>query len=262
MELTASDRAHFREIDPDNVLELTSNIPGSDIPRNLERLGIPADRDDSPAFLACTNMISVGVDVPRLGLMLVHGQPKSTSEYIQATSRVGRLRPGLVVTLFSSAKSRDRSHYETFRPYHQSLYRHVEASAVTPFAVPARTRALPAVLVLLARYIIGPPENDGADLIEPTDAELQRIVGRLMEHVRSIDPAEASDTQEHLDLLLEDWAAKVSVADRQGTGTLYYETQRPHTTLLKHFNQGVDAWPVPDSMRSVDVEALLKVRGT
>jgi len=103
-------------------------------------------------ILFSTNMISVGVDIPRLGLMLVHGQPRTTAEYIQATSRVGRKYPGLVTTVYNHAKSKDRSIYEMFKNYHQSFYRHVEAVSVTPFSSGARDRALPAIFIALARH--------------------------------------------------------------------------------------------------------------
>jgi hypothetical protein len=98
-------------------------------------------------------MISVGLDITRLGLMVVLGQPKMTAEYIQATSRVGRddNKPGLVVTLLNVHKARDRSHYERFETYHASFYRAVEATSVTPFSPRAIDRGLPAVTVSLAR---------------------------------------------------------------------------------------------------------------
>src|SRR5205807_930877 len=100
-----------------------------------------------------TNMISVGLDIPRLGLMVVLGQPKTHAEYIQATSRVGRddEKPGLVVTLLNIHKPRDRSHYERFEAYHESFYRAVEATSVTPFSPRAIDRGIAAVIVSLAR---------------------------------------------------------------------------------------------------------------
>ena len=107
--------------------------------------------DEALDVILATNMISVGVDIDRLGLMAVMGQPQSTSEYIQSTSRVGRRHPGLVVALYNAARSRDRSHYESFRGYHSALYRQVESTSVTPFSARARDRGLHAVLVALAR---------------------------------------------------------------------------------------------------------------
>jgi hypothetical protein len=116
------------------VEELSSNVPGSRINEVLGRLEVSLPDARTLDVVPCTNMISVGVDVSRLGLILVNGQPKTTAEYIQASSRIGRdgsRPPGLVVALYSATKPRDRSHYESFVSYHSALYRHVEPTSVT-----------------------------------------------------------------------------------------------------------------------------------
>ena len=135
------------------VVELTSRESTAKVADTKRRLAL-AFRDKERVDVAlATNMISVGLDITRLGLMVVLGQPKSTAEYIQATSRVGRddERPGLVVTLLNIHRPRDRSHYERFEAYHQSFYRAVEATSVTPFSPRAIDRGIAAVTVALAR---------------------------------------------------------------------------------------------------------------
>lgn len=153
--------------------ELTSRKSGTDIPKILERLEAVFDKSLEAQRAAerkegqkmssavpydvvlATNMISVGVDIDRLGLMLVAGQPKNTSEYIQATSRVGRSAdgPGLVCTVFNWARPRDLSHYERFEHYHETFYKHVEALSVTPFSARALDRGLTGVMVGLMRLL-------------------------------------------------------------------------------------------------------------
>jgi hypothetical protein len=151
------------------VKELTSRMGATDIPDILDLLEVGFDPEDDKQrkelqkagkdfekpmpidVLLATNMVSVGVDVKRLGLMVVAGQPKTTAEYIQATSRVGRSKPGFVCTVFNWARPRDLSHYERFEHYHATFYQHVEGLSVTPFAARALDRGLSAVLVALVR---------------------------------------------------------------------------------------------------------------
>src|SRR5687768_12901334 len=124
-------------------------------------------------------MISVGLDIPRLGLMVVLGQPKTHAEYIQATSRVGRddRRPGLVVTLLNVHKPRDRSHYERFRHYHETFYAAVEVGSVTPFSARALDRGFAGALVALARHAmreLTPPQG-AAQITDVRPALEQRL---------------------------------------------------------------------------------------
>jgi anti-sigma regulatory factor (Ser/Thr protein kinase) len=142
-----------------NVDELTSRVSSKEIPKKLDHLEVSFKGAVDPEtglykvawkkgeaqaidVVLATNMLSVGVDVNRLGLMAVNGQPKSTAEYIQATSRVGRFFPGLVCTVLTWTRPRDLSHYETFEHYHATFYKHVEAQSVTPFAPRALDRGL------------------------------------------------------------------------------------------------------------------------
>ena len=134
--------------------ELTSRVGTNQVADTKRRLALTfQDEKERLDVALATNMISVGLDITRLGLMVVLGQPKTTSEYIQATSRVGRddKRPGLVVTLLNAHRHRDRSHYERFTAWHESFYRAVEATSVTPFSPRAIDRGLAGVTVALAR---------------------------------------------------------------------------------------------------------------
>jgi len=132
-------------------VELTSREKAGAIKDAKDRLGRPHSAKEHVDVLLASNMMSVGVDIDRLGLMVVAGQPKSTSEYIQASSRVGRQHPGLVVTCFNVRRPRDRSHYERFVAYHESFYRYVEATSLTPFSGPALDRGLSGTFMAMTR---------------------------------------------------------------------------------------------------------------
>lgn len=138
----------------DEVVELTSRKETDEVAIAKELLAHDFSAKERVDVALATNMISVGLDITRLGLMVAMGQPKATAEYIQATSRVGRRpdKPGLVVTVLNTYRPRDRSHYERFEAFHQSFYRSVEATSVTPFSPRALDRSMPAVVTSLARH--------------------------------------------------------------------------------------------------------------
>ena len=152
---------HPRDLPQDRWLELSSRANSLDLPSLLKRLEMEAP-DAQDAALA-TSMFGTGVDVDRLGLMVVHGQPKTTASYIQATGRVGRQGGGLIVAFFRASRPRDLDHYEFFTGYHRALYRYVEPITVAPFSPRARERGLgPLAVILLrqAREIAGVPTAD------------------------------------------------------------------------------------------------------
>jgi hypothetical protein len=246
----------------ENIIELTSRASGREIPAYLRQLRIGLPATETAHALLATNMISVGVDIDRLGLMVMTGQPQSTAEYIQSSSRVGRRDPGLVVTLYNAARSRDRSHYERFQPYHSALYRQVEATSVTPFSPRARNRALVATFVILARYLVpGLRENTAASKVESHLEELKNIRQLVVNRSQRVDPIEASDTGLEIDEFIDHWVFMAN----QNPSLLYYKYKSDVETLLKT-NEDVigegDSIQVLTSMRDVDQSCkIYEVRG-
>ncbi|AWK11606.1 helicase [Streptomyces spongiicola] len=254
--------AGVRPLADHQVQELTSNLARTEQPLLLDRLEKSWDQQDAVSFLPCTNMLSVGVDVKRLALMLMQGQPKTTAEYIQATSRVGRHNvPGLVVTFFNATRPRDRSHYETFGPYHRALYRHVEPTSVTPWSLPSRRRALHAALVILVRHRLGlSGENQAGELPARLD-EARALAETLARKAGASDRHAAHAVRTELAEILAAWEEAARNAEQEGK-ELYYRGQgKGRHNLLKNFEQHGGLWDTLHSMRSVDRECQVTVKG-
>jgi len=226
------------------VLELTSRVSTSKVADARRRLELGAHEEQRVDCAIATNMISVGLDIQRLGLMVVFGQPKTHSEYIQATSRVGRddEKPGLVVTLLNIHKPRDRSHYERFRHYHETFYRSVEVASVTPFSARALDRGFAGALVALARHVL--PEltpAQGVERIDGVRAELERrLLDAFQERVRQqplIDEDEREErlrsVQNRVVELLDSWQTIVHDYHAVGVALQYqrYELGQPRPLL-------------------------------
>ncbi|MGY1997481.1 helicase-related protein [Streptomyces rochei] len=246
-----------------NYSELTSRIDASEIPTRLKGIEKRLPDEDTVDVLLATNMIAVGVDVDRLGLMAVMGQPQTTAEYIQATSRVGRSRPGLVAVMLNSARARDRSHYENFQHYHSALYREVESTSVTPFSARARGRGLHAVIVALARVLIPAARpNEGAGQVESYEHILRKdIRDLLLDRVHAVTPSEAEAVEQGFDEFVDWWCREADIH-----GALLFEPKRGNRapSILKSYDdesEDREAWPTLWSLRDVDAESALFLEG-
>ena len=189
-----------RKID-DEPEELTSRVSTNKVANTKRRLALSFTEKERVDVALATNMISVGLDIVRLGLMVVLGQPKTAAEDIQATSRVGRdaNRPGLVVTLLNIHRPRDRSHYERFQSWHTSFYRAVEATSVTPFSPRALDRGLAGVTVALARLslqTLTPPL--GASQVGQSRLELETVVETISRRAAAHNPELSAEGSEDL----------------------------------------------------------------
>ncbi|MDA8349696.1 MAG: DISARM system helicase DrmA [Pseudomonadota bacterium] len=269
-----SDRKTFSE-----VLELTSRVSTDKVAEARRRLEVAYDKIDQRVDCAiATNMISVGLDIPRLGLMVVVGQPKTHAEYIQATSRVGRddRRPGLVVTLLNIHKPRDRSHYERFRHYHETFYRSVEAGSVTPFSARALDRGFAGALVAFARHAeasLTPPR--GAEQIGSVRADLERrLLETFLTRVREQPLADEAEREERLRSvqnrivdLLDAWQTVFEDYRKVGVAMQYqrYELPQPKPLLRDMLETEFESpshrkFRVNRSLRDVEPEVNLYLK--
>lgn len=244
---------------PEFIEELTSRRTQAEVRDMLDRLAIQTSEQGSLDVVLATNMLSVGVDIPRLGLMLVNGQPKGIAEYIQATSRVGRGDvPGLVVTVLNNAKARDRSHYESFPTWHETLYRDVEATSVTPFASRARDRALHAVLVALVRHL-APGMLDRAQLDNAAINAAKDLIDDIVQRAASIDPRE-TDVRMELERCLDTWEFRAprSYWSRKVRNSLLQDAELAATLKAMGRMPG-EAWPTLNNMRSVEASTRFRL---
>jgi hypothetical protein len=251
LEIDKDDRRYL-----DRVLELTGRISGDEVTRALSRLETPVPGNGKPvdACLA-SSIIEVGVDIDRLSLMSVVGQPKTTSQYIQVTGRVGRRwweRPGIVATLYSASKPRDRSHYEKFRSYHERLYAQVEPTSATPFSPPALDRALHAVMISYIRQT----ESKNRTPDPPPSEALRELRDLFRERVERVDEDELDTFEAVFEKRIQQWERWERTdwtTDDEDPGLM----RRAGSYAPPSYRRV--SWEVPMSMRNVDADCRLQI---
>ena len=243
--------------------ELTSSNSQEQLRDIMRRLAKMHTEEGNIAILLASVMISVGLDISRLGLMVVDGQPKSVAEYIQATSRVGRGKiPGLVITLFNNYKPRDKSYYETFQNWHNSLYRFVESTGVTPFSARARQKIFPALVVSLALKKLN--RTDGNFAITQKDKKFidEHVKPILLNKVNFLDPLESEDAENEINKILDKWIER-------GENIPYLNNDKDELNSLLMSAEAIAAkkavdldgdiaFPTPNSAR--EVEPYVKIK--
>lgn len=234
----------------DKMEEITSRTTGKgNIEEVLHKLEIKYPRKEAKDYVLATNMISVGIDIDRLNLMIIDGQPKLNSEYIQASSRVGRKTPSIVIDLYNATKSRDKSHYEQFITYHSNIYKYVEATSVTPFSSMAREKALHAVLISLARQFIPEMQEErGAGRIKDKKEEIYNLVDKILNRIKIVDEEELESAKKELEEIIEKW-------DKITDGYNLTYSQKDTKKLLvrtDEANNSTSGFVTLNSMRNVD----------
>jgi hypothetical protein len=245
------------------IAQLTSISSPEENARTFSRLELVRGKPECLDAVLATNMVSVGLDVGRLALMVINGQPLTTAEYIQASSRVGRSDvPGIVVANYFRNQARSLSHYENFRPYHDSFYRFVEPTSVTPFTFQARTRALHAAIVIAVRHSCRFLLSNGtAGLFNSADDAVKKTIEILKRRCAQADPDRRAEIEAHIDRLVEQWNEEVRHCQSVKSKLNYQAPDNDKATrrlLFNHEDKIEGLWSTLQSMRNVENTALLK----
>ena len=248
----------------ERVTQLTSHMSADENAATFDRLRHPHTHPKALDLVLATNMVSVGLDVARLAVMVINGQPLTTAEYIQASSRVGRAKvPGLVVANYYRDQARSLSHYESFRAYHESFYRYVEPTSVTPYTYQARMRALHAALVIAMRLGNGRlADSTAAGDFDPSEPGTAKIIEELKLRCRRADKDRGDDTARHLDDLARQWADAAQRARTQLERLVYSgrdNDQKDQRLLYTHDAHIQGLWPTLNNMRNVENTSIVKI---
>lgn len=252
------------------IEELTSRISSSQIPSTLKKLEQNYSSSSNKALDIClaTNMVATGVDISRLGLMFIHGQPKTTAEYIQASSRVGRelpKGPGIIFTLFSPSKPRDKSQYEQFQGYHERIYSNVEPTSVTPFSVNVRERAIHAILIGLIRHFSTNQLSNSPEIVEDFDVLADITTEIILNRCSVVDSEEEKNTRALLLKRISFWKkgfqkygdpGNKAINENEGYYPLMYASGSEVKDEIIRENRSL---ATPTSMRGVDTESDVKI---
>jgi superfamily II DNA/RNA helicase len=245
-------------------IELTSRIPNEKIKKNLDLLERKFDGNlkEHTAYdlVLATNMISVGLDVGRLGVMVMNGMPPNTAEYIQASSRVARKNEGLVITLYDPFNSRDLSYYEDFVQFHKTFYKQVEPLSVTPFAENALDKMLFTLVLAYFRHTTQYTSNDTANALIDDNVK-NALRSNLITLFKNHQFAQ-NDLQlitEKLDDILRDWKFKIEAQKE----LKYFWKDHPKESLIVPMQEKKnddDTLTAMQSMRSVEPSAEILIK--
>jgi hypothetical protein len=216
-------------------LEEAFNLVVSDNGQNLVQNAVD--------LILASNMFSVGIDIERLNVMLMNGQPKNIAEYIQASSRVGRKHKGIVINLLDANRSREKSYFENYVAFHNAYYKFVEPLSVTPFTEIALDKAIASLLICFVRHKKGLYKNNQA---KDYTGDIEELIVFLKDRIKN--PAQQKYALDRLKELSENWLEKTS--------------ENPQLTFkngLIHKFSEMDEWGLMMSMREIDTNSVIKI---
>ena len=240
--------------------ELTSRKSAKEIKETLSNLTLKYTEYGHYSYVLASNMLSVGIDINRLGLMTMYNQPKSNAEYIQATSRVGRQNPGLVLSMYNGSRSRDKSHYEQFAYYHKTFYQYVEATSVTPFSARAIEKAIHCVFIIMLRLTDpGLGENDSAANFRSDTPSVGVVKDYIRERAQSVYPSGAHDVESWLEVISDVWEKLA----KENPDTLVYSSYgngKLSLLISGEQEEGIEFPVTLNSLRNVETSANVFVQ--